>query len=77
MIVGGVDRVFNDPILEEVTRNALKKVCTLVDTTMNLGGEDFYNWSKARPSSFFLVGASITPNPDRNFNPCPHHSAIF
>jgi metal-dependent amidase/aminoacylase/carboxypeptidase family protein len=77
VLVSGVKRVYNDPILEEITRNALIKVCAMVDTSMNLGGEDFSNWSDARPSSYFLIGASNFENPDRNNNPCPHHSAVF
>jgi amidohydrolase len=77
VLVSGVKRVLNHPTLEAFTTRALSKVAPIVSIDMGLGGEDFYNFSDARPSSYFLVGCSLIDDVTKQNNPYPHHSSLF
>jgi metal-dependent amidase/aminoacylase/carboxypeptidase family protein len=63
--------------MEQFMIKALSRAGEIINPGTGLGGEDFYNFSTARPSTYFAIGSAL-PGASKDGEPMyPHHSPIF
>lgn len=55
----GNKKVYNDPSLEKFVIKSISRVANYIKGGFGLAGEDFWNFADARPSAYFIVGASL------------------
>ena len=73
----GNKKVYNDPSLESFVIKSVSRVANHIKGGFGFAGEDFWNFADARPSAYFIVGASL-PGACKDLEPLyPHHSPIF
>jgi amidohydrolase len=73
----GLRIVTNDRKLEKPVRKALSKAGSLVEPGPSLRSEDFYNFSEARPSTYFAIGAALPGAYEDGTAVFPSHTSTY